>query len=94
MHDCPDCGRACTCGGDIDDIDTGNEHVEDCECDCLEEWEDPDEWDDGSDDFEGCWRCHGDGGWHDCGEDSCCCLDPDDSTSEDWIVCPKCKGRG
>lgn len=27
MHTCPDCGCACHCGGDIDDIDFGD----DCE---------------------------------------------------------------
>ena len=41
-----------------------------------------------------CWRCHGDGGWHDCGEDCCPCLYPEDRTSPDWITCPECGGTG
>jgi len=42
------------------------------------------------DDGEPCWYCHGDGGFHDCGEDCCCCLDKEEITE----VCPECKGRG
>lgn len=30
MHTCPDCGQACSCSGDIEDHDTGDE----CEGDC------------------------------------------------------------
>lgn len=41
MHECPDCGRLCTCGGDIDDIDWGEDVS--CECDC---WKDDFEDDD------------------------------------------------
>ena len=29
MHSCPECGQACYCGGDIDDIDTGDEEAAD-----------------------------------------------------------------
>lgn len=36
-----------------------------------------------------CWHCHGDGGWHDCGEDCCCCADPEPNEE-----CPVCDGRG
>jgi hypothetical protein len=36
-----------------------------------------------------CWECRGEGGFHDCGEDTCCCLEPD--LNED---CPTCKGEG
>ena len=33
MHSCPECGSACYCGGDIDDIDTGDTEAEDnCTC--------------------------------------------------------------
>ena len=46
--------------------------------------------DDEPDDAEDCWYCHGDGGFHDCGEDTCCCLDKDEITE----VCPECGGRG
>jgi hypothetical protein len=36
MHSCPECGSACHCGGDIDDIDTGDTEAEDnCIC-CAE----------------------------------------------------------
>lgn len=38
---------------------------------------------------ERCWYCHGEGGWHDCGEDCCCCLHPDTN-----IACPECGGEG
>lgn len=41
MHTCPDCGQACTCGGDIDDIDFGE--AVDCECDCWQDDDDHDE---------------------------------------------------
>lgn len=44
------------------------------------------EWDDG----EPCWHCLGEGGFHDCGEDTCCCLDKDEITE----ICPECRGRG
>lgn len=37
-----------------------------------------------------CPTCHGDGGWHDCGEDTCCCLDGDELTD----ICPDCGGEG
>ena len=37
MHTCPDCGQACYCGGDIDDIDTGDiDAVDECTHDCQE----------------------------------------------------------
>lgn len=42
------------------------------------------------DDDDGCWYCHGEGGFHDCGEDCCCCLDKDEITR----VCPECGGEG
>lgn len=40
-------------------------------------------------DWETCWQCHGEGGFHDCGEDCCCCLEPE--LNEE---CSECKGRG
>lgn len=45
-------------------------------------------------DNEGCSRCHGEGGWHDCGEDSCCCGVNAELVNEDWVWCPECHGRG
>jgi len=46
-------------------------------------------------DDELCWVCHGDGGYHECGEDSCPCLykegEPDD---EHWVDCSECDGTG
>lgn len=37
MHTCPECGSACYCNGDLDDIDVGDEEAEDnCTC-CAEE---------------------------------------------------------
>jgi hypothetical protein len=46
------------------------------------------------DDVWACWKCHGVGGFHDCGEATCCCLDPADESSDDWIVCDECDGWG
>lgn len=37
-----------------------------------------------------CWECGGSRGWRDCGEDCCCCLDPEEITE----LCPECGGRG
>lgn len=40
--------------------------------------------------FETCEMCGGEGvDGHDCGEDSCCCMHPDDN-----ITCDACLGRG
>lgn len=37
-----------------------------------------------------CWNCGGEGySHHNCGEDSCCCLDPEDN-----VRCRECGGRG
>lgn len=48
-------------------------------------------WDDVvGDDGEDCWYCMGAGGVHDCGEDCCCCADPDEVTED----CPECGGTG
>lgn len=40
--------------------------------------------------LESCWCCMGEGGWHDCEEDTCCCLDTE--TIDD--VCEECQGAG
>lgn len=37
-----------------------------------------------------CWRCGGAGGWHDCGDDCCSCLDPEEITQR----CGQCGGEG
>ena len=34
MHNCPDCGQACCCCGDIEDHDTGEQMEEFCTHDC------------------------------------------------------------
>lgn len=40
--------------------------------------------------FEDCWDCGGDGVvGHDCGEDTCCCLYPEDN-----VRCGTCLGEG
>lgn len=37
-----------------------------------------------------CWKCGGSGNmFHDCGEDTCCCLDPVDN-----VRCDICDGEG
>jgi hypothetical protein len=41
--------------------------------------------------WEQCWHCHGDGGFHDCGEDCCCCLHPELDLNE---PCEVCGGKG
>ena len=38
-----------------------------------------------------CWQCHGEGGFHDCGEDCCPCLHPELDLNE---VCDVCDGEG
>lgn len=38
-----------------------------------------------------CWHCLGDEAFHDCGEDTCCCADPDDDLNEQ---CQECNGQG
>lgn len=38
MHTCAECGQACFCGGDIDDIDCRG-IAWNCDCDC---WRDDD----------------------------------------------------
>ena len=45
----------------------------------------------GSDDeWVECWNCGGDGyADHDCGEDCCCCADPEPN-----VVCHVCHGKG
>lgn len=47
------------------------------------------------DERETCWHCHGEGGFHDCGEDTCCCADNEGGPNDyDWYDCPECQGRG
>ncbi len=36
MHSCPECGQACYCNGDVDDIDVGDEEAEDNCTHCAE----------------------------------------------------------
>lgn len=30
MHNCPECGQACGCSGDLEDHDTGDEYMVEC----------------------------------------------------------------
>lgn len=47
-------------------------------------------WDDDAEE-EVCFACHGEGFYHDCGDDTCCCLNPD----EDFVfTCDECGGKG
>jgi hypothetical protein len=39
--------------------------------------------------WEDCWDCEGGFSYHDCGEDTCCCLDPQPN-----VVCDTCDGAG
>ena len=48
-----------------------------CECGTEKEWRD-------------CWDCGGECfTYHDCGEDCCCCLDPEDN-----VPCYTCEQKG
>ena len=51
MHTCPDCDQACSCSGDVEDHDTGDEFMMEC-AHCGERHADTDEggWDDDEDD--------------------------------------------
>lgn len=40
--------------------------------------------------LESCWQCLGAGGFHNCGEDTCACLDPDELNE----ICEECDGEG
>lgn len=51
---------------------------------------DPDYYDDG-DAPECCWACHGEGYYHDCGDDTCCCAHPEE---DDLYPCEECGGAG
>ena len=46
MHTCPDCGQACTCNGDIDDLLWGEDSQESAKCthylECEADADDPD----------------------------------------------------
>jgi hypothetical protein len=52
-----------------------------------------DDAEDDGDEDDGCWRCHGEGGFHDCGEDTCCCGSAAELINADWVWCPECNGR-
>lgn len=45
-HSCPDCGQACYCGGDVDDVLLVEGSSTCTHCDDMEDrdWEDYDEW--------------------------------------------------
>jgi len=47
--------------------------------------------DEPGEDREECWACGGEGYYHDCGEDTCCCADPE---SDELVPCQECHGRG
>jgi hypothetical protein len=38
-----------------------------------------------------CWSCGGEGDYHDCGEDCCCCAEPE---FDERVDCQECHGRG
>lgn len=42
-------------------------------------------------DGEPCYACGGEGEYHDCGEDTCCCADPE---TQDMYDCEECNGTG
>lgn len=39
--------------------------------------------------WENCWNCEDGYSYHDCGEDTCCCLDPQPN-----VICDICDGEG
>lgn len=50
-----------------------------------------DDYDEPDDIGECCDACGGEGFYHDCGDDTCCCANPDE---DDLLVCDECGGRG
>jgi len=38
-----------------------------------------------------CYSCGGEGDEHDCGEDCCCCAEPE---VDDRVTCDECQGAG
>ena len=54
-HTCPDCGQLCHCGGDIDDIEWGEDSEESDNCShylspyCTDPNDYEEEWDDAGD---------------------------------------------
>lgn len=49
-----------------------------------------DDFFDEPDEMEDCPNCGGTGySHHDCGEDTCCCLHPEDN-----VTCDRCEGKG
>ena len=53
-HTCPDCGQYCTCGGDVDDIDWGDEG--DGALNCSHCWDD--KFDHDNDDYDEIDSCY------------------------------------
>ncbi len=43
----------------------------------------------GERDWKDCYNCEDGYSYHDCGEDCCCCLDPEDN-----VTCDICEGHG
>lgn len=41
--------------------------------------------------WQDCYVCDGEGTIHDCGEDTCSCLDPE---TQDRVECYECNGEG
>lgn len=57
------------------------------ECGTLMEWKE-------------CWNCEDGYAYHDCGEDTCCCLDPEPNVvcdvcngEDGWMMCPNCRDK-
>jgi hypothetical protein len=46
---------------------------------------------DPADEHEACPACDGEGFYHDCGDDTCCCANPDE---DDVYTCHECNGTG
>lgn len=57
----------------------------------IQQAEEDARWEDHDDPTEECWACNGEGYYHDCGEDTCCCLDPE---TDDLHPCQECGGKG
>jgi hypothetical protein len=50
---------------------------------------------DEDEDDDCCLSCDGEGGCHDCGEDTCNCIHTDGGPGDnDWIECEDCSGTG
>lgn len=86
MHTCPECGQACYCGGDIDDIDANpSDYPLFCHHECQVDEDANDFYEDEDEDADYCDRCGNEGIIPcRCGGDFCICMNHGEAP------CPDC----